>query len=97
MPTRPTRVIGSLGGPAAPERPHLSRRFQRETGMTLRAWRQRLRLFKAVELLAGGQDVTQVALALGYASPSAFTAMFHQAMGQRPSAYRQTVGAASGG
>ena len=75
----------------------LSRRFQRETGMTLRAWRQRLRLFKAVELLAGGQDVTQVALALGYASPSAFTAMFHQAMGQRPSAYRQTVGAASGG
>ena len=56
-----------------------------------------LRLFKAVELLAGGQDVTQVALALGYASPSAFTAMFHQAMGQSPSAYRQTVGLASGG
>lgn len=69
----------------------LSRHFQRETGMTLRAWRQRLRLFKAVELLAGGQDVTQVALALGYASPSAFTAMFRQTMGQRPSAYRQQM------
>src|SRR5918997_1846435 len=49
----------------------LARRFEAELGMSLRSWRRRLRLFKAVELLGGGQSVTRTALELGYGSTSA--------------------------
>ena len=44
--------------------------------MSMRAWRRRLRLFKAIELLAGHLNVTQIALELGYSSTSAFTYAF---------------------
>ena len=66
----------------------LSRRFERETGLSLRDWRHRLRLFLALEWLCAGRGVTDIALELGYASPSAFTYMFRQEMGCPPSAWR---------
>lgn len=66
----------------------LSRRFVRETGLSLRDWRRRLRLFRAVELLGAGHDVTRTALELGYATTSAFSYMFRQGMGTSPTAYR---------
>jgi AraC-like DNA-binding protein len=65
----------------------LGRRFERETGMSLRAWRHRLRLFLALEWLCAGRSITEVALALGYASPSAFTYMFRRETGSSPSAW----------
>jgi len=37
--------------------------------------------------LAEGRSITSVALDVGYESPSAFTATFHRAFGQPPSAY----------
>jgi AraC-like DNA-binding protein len=70
----------------------LTRRFEAEVGMSLRSWRRRMRIFKAVELLAGGTDITQTALALGYASTSAFIYAFRTGMGASPQAYmRGTV------
>ncbi len=63
----------------------LARRFEREVGMGLRAWRHRLRLFLALQWLCAGRGVTEVALDLGYASPSAFSYMFRQEMGCAPS------------
>ena len=36
----------------------LARRFEAEVGMSLRLWRRRLRLFKAVEFLGGGWNVS---------------------------------------
>lgn len=65
----------------------LARHFLKETGMTFGAWRQRLRLVKAVERLAEGAPVTNVALDLGYESPSAFIAMFRREMGTTPGRY----------
>lgn len=65
----------------------LSRRFERETGLSLRDWRHRLRLFLALEWLGAGQGITTTALALGYASPSAFSHMFRLAMGCTPSTW----------
>jgi AraC-like DNA-binding protein len=65
----------------------LERIFQRETGMTSRAWRQQARLLAALRALAGRQPVTQVALDLGYESPSAFIAMFRRAFGVSPGRY----------
>ncbi|WP_164144387.1 helix-turn-helix domain-containing protein, partial [Serratia marcescens] len=68
----------------------LSRHFEDEIGMSLRIWRRRLRLFKAMELLGGGRSVTETALDLGYASTSAFSYMFRQEVGRSPREYQRT-------
>lgn len=65
----------------------LSRRFEEELGISLRSWRRRLRLFKGIELMGGGLDVTRTALDLGYGSTSAFVYAFRTAMGCSPQAY----------
>ncbi|MBP1885037.1 AraC family transcriptional regulator [Sinorhizobium mexicanum] len=65
----------------------LARRFNTELGMSLRSWRRRLRLFRAIELLGGGLGVTQVAMELGYGSTSAFVYAFRIEMGSSPQAY----------
>jgi AraC-like DNA-binding protein len=65
----------------------LARRFLAETGMSLRTWRRRMRLFRAVELLGGGMDVTRTALELGYGSTSAFVYAFRLEMGRSPQVY----------
>jgi AraC-like DNA-binding protein len=70
----------------------LTRRFEGELGMTLRDWRRRVRLFRAVEWLGTGRPVTQVALDLGYSSPSAFSHMFRMEMGVSPTDWRTGEG-----
>lgn len=67
-----------------------TRLFRAETGMGLATWRQQARLLEALSLLSSGQSVTTVAYAVGYDSPSAFTAMFHRSFGVPPSQYRFT-------
>ncbi len=62
----------------------LARLFQRETGMSFLAWRQQARLADALARLAAGQPSTTVARDLGYASPSAFAAMFRRTLGTTP-------------
>lgn len=68
----------------------LSRRFVSETGFTFTEWRQRVRLLKALELLAGGKPVTAVALDLGYSNVSAFIALFRRVFGVTPGRYQST-------
>lgn len=65
----------------------LSRLFQRETGMSFGQWLRRARLLKSLDALAAGIPIVDVALSLGYDSPSAFTAMFRRTLGVAPSAY----------
>ena len=65
----------------------LARLFQSEMKMSFRAWRQQLRLMRALEMLAAGVQVTYVALDLGYESASAFTAMFRRSFGIPPSRF----------
>ena len=71
----------------------LARLFQAETGMSFRAWRQQLRLQRALEMLADGHAVTSVALDLGYDSPSAFIAMFRRTLSASPTLYLPSTGA----
>ena len=67
----------------------LSRRFATELGMTWREALRRIRITRAVELLATGDTpVTVVALGVGYNSISAFNAAFRDLMGSSPSDYR---------
>lgn len=68
----------------------IQRLFSRELGMTFGEWRQRARLLFALERLAAGSTVIDVALALGYESPSAFAAMFRRQFGMSPSQYFHT-------
>jgi AraC-like DNA-binding protein len=65
----------------------LARRFEAELGMSLRSWRRRLRLFRAIELLGGGLGVTHTAMELGYGSTSAFIYAFRTDMGCGPHTY----------
>jgi AraC-like DNA-binding protein/quercetin dioxygenase-like cupin family protein len=71
----------------------LARRFEEDVGMSLRSWRRRMRLLKAIEMLGGGMDVTRTALDLGYGSSSAFIYAFRTAMGMSPQAYMRSGGA----
>ncbi|MGO4332431.1 helix-turn-helix domain-containing protein [Cupriavidus sp. 2TAF22] len=63
------------------------RLFPEETGLTFSRWKQQARLMAAVRLLAQGRHVTDIALQLGYESPSAFSAMFRRALGMTPTEY----------
>lgn len=65
----------------------IERDFRRTLGMSFGEWRRQVRLLAALERLASGESATSVALALGYGSPSAFTAMFRRALGNVPSSY----------
>lgn len=67
----------------------IQRLCARELGMTFGQWRQQIRLVRALERLAHGDKVIDVALSQGYASPSAFTAMFKKRFGQLPSQFFQ--------
>nr|WP_226093502.1 AraC family transcriptional regulator [Dickeya oryzae]MCA6992346.1 AraC family transcriptional regulator [Dickeya oryzae] len=66
----------------------LTRRFHAETGFSFSEWRQRVRLLRALELLAAGKPVTAVALGLGYDNVSAFIALFRRVFGTTPGRYK---------
>ena len=65
----------------------IQRLFMAQTGMSFGRWRQQARLLRALELLAQGDKVIDIAMALGYDSPSAFTTMFKKQFGQAPSQF----------
>ncbi len=67
----------------------LSRRCQRDLGMSFGAWCQRLRLLRALDALQGTRSVQAIALDLGYGSTSAFIAMFRRHLGDSPEAFRR--------
>ncbi|MBD8529665.1 MULTISPECIES: helix-turn-helix transcriptional regulator [unclassified Massilia] len=65
----------------------LHRLFVRETGMTFAKWREQARLLYALQRIGNGDKVIEVALDCGYASPSAFAAMFKRHFGVTPSSF----------
>jgi AraC-like DNA-binding protein len=83
------RTLPDWGGSVGASTRTLSRLFQEETGMTFHHWRQQARLLAALPRLADGESVTNVALDLGYQTPSAFISMFKSVLGITPGAYFQ--------
>lgn len=81
------RKLPKLARHAGASPRNLARLFQAELGMSFTAWRQQARLLEALRRLGEGASVTEVALDLGYATPSAFTYMFRRALGSAPSRF----------
>ncbi|WP_458022583.1 AraC family transcriptional regulator [Kosakonia sp. BK9b] len=65
----------------------LARLMLRETGLTFGRWRQQLHLIIALQELASGVSVQNVAAKLGYESVNAFITMFRKTMGSTPAHY----------
>lgn len=77
---------------------HLMRSFRTHTGSTLRAYRRRLRVATALEALAAGHDdLTRLALDLGFASHSHMDAAFRRELGDTPTNARRYLARAGKG
>ena len=77
--------VASLARAAGASRRTVERHFARETGLIGRRLAPTAPPGDRARLLAAGRSTTQVALAVGYATPSAFAAMFRAAMHTTPS------------
>lgn len=67
----------------------LARRLLAETGLRWGEILRRMRMIRAIEMLAETNlPVTEIALSVGYQSLSAFNASFRSFTGQTPTAYR---------
>ncbi len=89
-PTRRWRlaeIATEVGGSAV----YLTQAFQQVEGMPLYRYQLRLRLARALDLIADRDDVAALALDLGFSSHSHFSAAFRQAYGRTPSEFRQAA------
>ncbi|WGF86281.1 helix-turn-helix domain-containing protein [Marinivivus vitaminiproducens] len=69
---------------------HFCTAFRQATGRTPYAWLVGLRIERACHLLVHGDlPITEIALAVGYETPSAFAASFRKVTGMPPSQYRK--------
>ncbi|MYM90324.1 helix-turn-helix domain-containing protein [Rugamonas sp. FT82W] len=81
------RTIEDWAAEAGASARTLIRLFPRETGLHYRQWVQQVHLAEAFGRLERGDSVGEIAAALGYASPSAFSAMFRRILGKTPQHY----------
>lgn len=79
--------LSELASRAATSVRSASRLFPAETGMTLKAWRQRVRIVRAMEQLSRGEPIARVAIQAGFASTAAFSAAFRQVTAMTPTAF----------
>ncbi|MEW6731707.1 MAG: AraC family transcriptional regulator [Acidobacteriota bacterium] len=70
---------------------YLTQVFQQVEGLPLYRYQLRLRLARALDLLAQYDDLTALGLDLGFSSHSHFSAAFREAYGHSPSKFQQTA------
>ena len=70
---------------------YLTQVFQQVEGLPLYRYQLRLRLARALELIARYDDLTALSLELGFSSHSHFSAAFREAYGRSPSEFRRTA------
>jgi AraC-like DNA-binding protein len=70
---------------------YLTQVFQQVEGLPLYRYQLRLRLARALDLLAQYDDLTALSLDLGFSSHSHFSAAFRQTYGRSPSEFRQSA------
>jgi AraC family transcriptional regulator len=72
---------------------YLTQVFQQVEGVPLYRYQLRLRLARALDMLADRDDLTALGLELGFSSHSHFTAAFRDAYGRTPSEFRGSLAA----
>jgi AraC-like DNA-binding protein len=70
---------------------YLTQVFQQVEGLPLYRYQLRLRLARALDLLAQYDDLTALSLDLGFSSHSHFSAAFRSAYGRSPSEFRESA------
>jgi AraC family transcriptional regulator len=70
---------------------YLTQVFQQVEGLPLYRYQLRLRLSRALDLIAQYDDLTALSLDLGFSSHSHFSAAFREAYGRSPSEFRQSA------
>jgi len=80
-------IAKEIGGSAV----YLTQVFQQVEGLPLYRYHLRLRLARALDLIARYDDLSALAAELGFSSHSHFTAAFRQAYGRSPTAFKQSA------
>ena len=70
---------------------YLTQVFQQVEGMPLYRYQLRLRLARALDLLASYDDLTALSIELGFSSHSHFGAAFREAYGRTPSEFKRSA------
>jgi AraC family transcriptional regulator len=84
-------TLAQIGAEVGHSPVYLTQVFQQVEGLPLYRYQLRLRLARALDLLAQYDDLTSLSLDLGFSSHSHFTTAFTQAYGRSPSAFRQAA------
>jgi AraC-like DNA-binding protein len=80
-------IAAEIGGSPV----YLTQVFQRTEGIPLYRYQLRLRLARALDLIARYDDLSALAADLGFSSHSHFAAAFRQAYGRSPTAFKQSA------
>jgi AraC-like DNA-binding protein len=80
--------LGDVGRAVGASPTYLTDVFRRVEGVALHQYLTRVRLAHALSALPQADDLTTLALDLGFASHSHFSAVFRRAFGVTPSAFR---------
>lgn len=80
-------IAAEIGGSAV----YLTQAFQQVEGVPLYRYHLRLRLARSLDLVTDYDDMSALALDLGFSSHSHFSAAFKQAYGRSPTAFRQSA------
>lgn len=83
--------VAEIAREAGISRFHFIRLFEAAFGVTPHQYRIRTRIAGARRLLARGQSVTDVCMAVGFSSVGSFSASFARRVGQSPSLYQRRV------
>lgn len=80
-------IAANIGGSPV----YLTQVFQQVEGLPLYRYQLHLRLARALDLITAYEDVSTLALDLGFSSHSHFSAAFRRTYGRSPSAFRQSL------
>jgi AraC family transcriptional regulator len=80
-------IAAEIGGSPV----YLTQAFQQVEGLPLYRYQLHLRLARALDLITACDDLSALALDLGFSSHSHFAAAFKQAYGRSPTAFKQSL------
>jgi len=84
-------TLAEIGAEIGSSPVYLTQLFRKVEGLPLYRYHLRLRLARALELVPDYEDLTALALELGFSSHAHFTATFRQAYGRTPSEFKRSV------